>query len=191
MSNTDSQAPTGYGSRFMLAVVGPLLAGAAALCFRTRDWVPYAFSPSGVANIGQTLAPLVMVAAFIERAVEVVITAWRDEAALRLQHAADKASTPEDVAARKHDLDLYKLQTQRHAFTISLAFALIAAIVGVRAVTPLIAATADRPANQQLGFAVFEVLLTALLLAGGSDGIHQLVTTVTQFLDSTKDKTKS
>jgi hypothetical protein len=173
----------------MLAVVVPLFAIAVALCFRTTDWVPFAFSPSGIANIGQTLAPLFMMAAFIERAVEVVITAWRDETALKLQHAADTAG-PEDVASKRHELDLYKLQTQRHAFTISLALALMAAIVGVRALTPLVAAATDRPPNQQLGFTIFEVLLTALLLAGGSDGIHQLVTTVTQFLQSTKDKIK-
>jgi hypothetical protein len=30
--------------------------------------------------------------------------------------------------------------------------------------------------------------MTSLLLSGGSDGIHQVVTTISTFLDSSKDK---
>jgi len=33
--------------------------------------------------------------------------------------------------------------------------------------------------------------LTALLLSGGSDAVHQVVTTITSFLDSTKAKTNA
>ena len=33
-------------------------------------------------------------------------------------------------------------------------------------------------------------MLTSLLLAGGCDGIHQIVTTITTFLDTSKSNSK-
>jgi hypothetical protein len=46
------------------------------------------------------------------------------------------------------------------------------------------------PSQQHTAFTVFDEIVTSLLLAGGSDGIHQVVTTITTFLDKSKEKAK-
>lgn len=130
--------------------------------------------PHSIDTIGQTLAPLIAIAAFIERAVEVFIAPWRDPGALALQGPA---------------LDRYKIQTQTYAFSVSLGLSLFASMVGVRGVSALVDPSA-LPPHQRMWFTVFDEIITSLLLAGGSDGIHQLVTTITTFLDKSKEKTK-
>jgi hypothetical protein len=143
------------------------------------------FSAQGVLNVGSTVAPLVAISAFVERAVEIVITATRGPGALAVSRALDAAA---DDAAReeaRRRLDAYRLTTQRQSFAVALAIALFASVVGVRAVAPLLTTPPQNP-----WFDLFDVTLTSLLLAGGSEGIHQVVTTITTFLDSSKSSSK-
>ena len=171
--------PLGSGLVFAAAAllvvwyVATQTAGAAAL----------QFSQQGLQNIGLVLAPLMAIALFIERAVEVLISAWRDPGAMRLKH--DMAAAPARAAGIKQELDYYRMGTQRLAFLASLTFSLVAAMVGIDAVTPLLQAL-PADASQAAVLRGFDVVVTALLLAGGADGIHQIVTTFTGFLDSTK-----
>jgi hypothetical protein len=141
----------------------------------TEGGAPLKFSAQGLSNLGTTLAPLIAVAAFIERAVEVVISTWRDDGAAALQDGA---------------LDAFKRRTRSYAYGVSLGLSLCATMVGVRGVSALLdpAALGVIAQPQQHWFAVFDVVITALLLSGGSDGIHQIVTTVTTFLSTSKDK---
>ncbi len=141
----------------------------------SRGGTALAFRSQALLAVGQTMAPLVAISAFIERAVEVVISPWRDAGASRLQGAA---------------LADYRLQTQSYAYAVSLGFSLLASMVGVRGVAALVepSSLAALSARQQLAFSVFDVIITSLLLSGGSDGVHQVVTTITTFLDSSKDK---
>ena len=62
----------------------------------------------------------------------------------------------------------------------------------MRAVSALLdrAALASLSTRQHLGFTVFDVLLTTLLLSGGSDGIHQVVTTITTYLDANRSSAR-
>src|SRR5512146_1708132 len=78
----------------------------------------FGFSPGGLSNISQVLAPAVMMALFIERSTEVIITSWRDPRLQALQHAADCAAGVERVEAQQR-VDFYRLETQRLAFMIS------------------------------------------------------------------------
>jgi len=137
---------------------------------------PLAFSTDGLTNVGQTMAPLFAISAIIERAVEVVITAWRDGGALDVEHA------PREKAR-------YKLRTQQLSFIVSLVLSLGASLVGVRALSALLAKLPDTVSlAQRNSVAVFDILITALLLAGGADGIHKVVSTITNFLDTTKER---
>lgn len=159
------------------AVAALLLAAVALYVVFTasRAGAALTFPSNALLNVGQTIAPLVAVAAFIERAVEVVISSWRDAGAASLQGA---------------ELTSYKLQTQSYAYAISLGLSMFASLVGVRGVAALVDASslAAMSARQQLNFTLFDVIITSLLLSGGSNGIHQVVTTITTFLDSSKDK---
>ncbi len=143
---------------------------------------PLTYSGDGLQNVGKTMGPLVAIAAFIERAVEIVIASTRGPSTLDLQRALDAADATAKGPAQKA-LDDHKLQTQRYSFCVSLVVSLAASCVGVRAVAPLL-----DPSHARLaGFDVFDVGLTTLLLSGGSDGIHQAVTTLTTFFDKSKN----
>lgn len=140
------------------------------------------FSDNALQNIGNVLAPLAVIALFIERAVEVVITAWRDPGAMRLKHDL-KAAPADRKAGIQQELDHYRLHTQRFSFGTSITLSLVAAMVGVRGVAPLLTGAPTAGAFQG-----FDIVVTALLLAGGADGLHQIMTTFTDFLDNTKAK---
>jgi hypothetical protein len=151
--------------------------------------------PLTVMNV---MAPLLLTAAFIERAVEVVITPWRDPGWDELTDAlaivkANPAATPADKASAIKALDDYQDLTKQYAFATALLLGLAAAMVGVRALWPFL----DAPAmvlfnaaskSQQGSFIVVDVVLSAALLAGGANGIHSVVNAFTTFFDTNAQK---
>jgi hypothetical protein len=171
--------------------VSPILVGtvfayllALGLYFRFHDEAPQPleFSHDALQNVSRTMAPLIAISAFLERAVEIVIATTRGPRSLELRRALDAAG-PKTKDAARWALDRYQLETQRFSFAVSLALSLAATLCGVRAVAPLLA-----PSPVQLRwFDLFDAGLTSLLLAGGSDGIHQVVTTITSFLESSRN----
>jgi hypothetical protein len=149
-----------------------------------------------VQNVGSILATLILTAGFIERAVEVIITPWRDPGWDRLNtKATGPAATDED----KNKLKDYVAVTTRCAFTAAMMFGLVAAMVGVRALWPFIAAEQQTSmvafksatVGQQNTFIVLDVILSAALMAGGANGIHSVVTLVTTAADVTEQKVKN
>jgi hypothetical protein len=154
-----------------------------------NDTGALSFSPQGLANLGPTMAPLFAVSVFIERGVEVVVASSRGLDALALQRNLAAALAGTDALAQsaaQSALDEFKAQTQRYAFLASSVLSLCASLVGVRAIQALLATPSASVPVPSHGFMIFDVVLTSLLLAGGSDGIHQVVTTITSFLDTSK-----
>jgi hypothetical protein len=177
-----------------VTVAGAALLVIAFIAWQTAGSMGIAFSTVGFSNIGQVLAPAVLISLFIERATEVVITSWRSPQVQRLQHEMDVATEDARLYAQRV-LDFYRLETQRIAFVLSFALAVIAALVGVRVLQPLLdpaAVSATRGARDQQAQLFWlrnlDILLTGLLMAGGADGIHRIITTFTAFLDSTRDR---
>jgi hypothetical protein len=190
-----------------------LIAAAAVITWianATAGAAGLAFSADGMTNIGQILAPVALMSLFIERATEVVISSWRDPEAQRLQHSVDVATGDSQVFAQRA-LDFYRLHTQRLAFVLSFTLAVVTALVGFRVLGPLMNAAslkglkdlaalagaqhapagAATAAHQLLWFNRLDIVLAGLLMAGGADGIHQIVTTFTSFLESTRDRAAS
>ena len=66
-------------------------------------------------TIQNVLAPLILTAGFIERAVEVVIAPWRDPDADKLHGARAAALTTDQVAVASDALDAYKGRTKQYA----------------------------------------------------------------------------
>jgi hypothetical protein len=100
----------------------------------------FSIKPGVVLNV---LSPLILTPGFVERAVEVLISPWRDEGATKLQNALDaaKASVPPDPAkiqTANDELIEYKGTTQRYAFATSLTISLAIGIAGVRTLWPLL-----------------------------------------------------
>jgi len=141
------------------------------------------YQDSALQNLANVMAPLMAIALFIERAVEVVISSWRNEGAQHLKAVADHATDPVSKVNAQRALEVYRDQTQMLSFITSVTISAVAAMAGVRAIAPLV-----QGAPTTGVFYAFDVAITALLLAGGADGLHQIVTTFTDYLDATKSR---
>jgi hypothetical protein len=175
------------------SVIAVIAIGAFASVLR---WGGLAFSikPPKLMNV---LSPLILTAGFIERAVEVIVSPWRDAGANIRSAALEvaKAAVPpveDKVKGATDALQLYKGTTQQYAFVASFTLGLAAAIVGLRVLSPLLDWSKSVCASAvQLGsFVVVDVVLSAALLSGGADGIHSVVQAFTGFFDATAKKTQ-
>jgi hypothetical protein len=181
------------------------LIASALLILVVIRWVPKpypdlaAFSGDALKNVPNVMAPLVMVALFVERAVEVVMSAWRAEESQHLeaemraaQQEAAAGSPRPDFAALQSRMITYKATSQRLSFLVSFVISLVVAMSGVRAMEMLVVPESIKhfgSAAQTTLFVWTDVFLTATLLAGGADGLHKIVSAFTSFLDSTKQRT--
>jgi hypothetical protein len=149
------------------------------------------------------MSPLLLAAAFIERAVEVLVSPWRDTEASKRQAALDQAKAatvpdPDMVKKASDSLDEYRGQTQQYAFLVSLLLGSLAAMSGVRALWPLLSSTqitntgtlAGVGVQQQIVFLIVDVVLSAAMLAGGADGIHSMTSALTSYLDATGEQAR-
>jgi hypothetical protein len=89
-----------------------------------------AFETVTVQKIVDILAPLFVIALFLERAQEVFVTAWREPRKKELEVTAGNAAAAE--------LAKYQAQTQRIAFLFGFAVSAFVSIVGVRALEQLV-----------------------------------------------------
>ncbi len=154
-------------------------------------------------DLSGLLAPLAFAAAVIERAVEILVSPWRDSEASKLERAvatikakAADQQNPADLKAASDALDEYRGNTQRYAFAVSLTLSLLVSMAGVRALGNFVdAAKLKDPVfthgAQYLFFLGVDVALSAALLAGGADGIHSVVNAITSFFDSTAARPKT
>jgi ABC-type dipeptide/oligopeptide/nickel transport system permease subunit len=153
--------------------------------------------PQTVANV---LAPLILAAAFIERAVEVVITPWRGPEASKRKAELDRAKASKDEERQKKANDslvTYIGETTLYAFTLAFLFGLAAAMVGLRALWPFLgtdqqamSAFTSLTAGQRHTFIIFDVVLSAALMTGGANGLHSPLTAFTSFFDASAQKSK-
>jgi hypothetical protein len=155
-------------------------------------------------DLSGLLAPLAFAAACIERAVEILISPWRDAEASKLAKRvaaiqarpadpAAHAQNAEDLKTASDALDEYRGATQRYAFAVSLTISVLVSMAGVRALGSFVPADQLKDPKftqgaQYMFFLSVDVALSAALLAGGADGIHSLVNAVTSFFDSTADR---
>ena len=161
-----------------------------------------AFSNFGPGDVLNRLTPLILTAGFIERAIEVLISPWRDPEANRhaTAIAAAKAAPEPDDQARAQkiqtvvdatdSLTVYSGLTKRYAFITGLSLGLIASLAGVSALSPFLAKDALNnllPAQHAL-FSGFDIVLTAALLAGGADGLHSVISAFTSFFGATAQR---
>ncbi|MGB9457104.1 MAG: hypothetical protein WCB12_13740 [Bryobacteraceae bacterium] len=158
-------------------------------------------------DLSGLLAPLAFAAAVIERAVEILVSPWRDAEASTLENAmaaikarpADPAANAQNAAelkAASNALDEYRGNTQRYAFAVSLTLSVLVSIAGVRALGPFVDANKLKDpvfthGAQYLFFLCVDVVLSAALLAGGADGIHSVVNAVTSFFDGVTSKSRA
>jgi hypothetical protein len=159
------------------------------------------FWPFSAAEFLQRITPLFLISLFIERSIEVFVTAWRgpDAAirnhrikALRKAVSQGKAELEEDLARVCAEKEQCRSKMQRLAFASSVALGMVISAVGVRALGLFVDATAFGTLSkmQQTSFNMVDVVLTGAVLGGGSDALHKFVTVFTNFMDRTAKQAK-
>ncbi|MGA9668840.1 MAG: hypothetical protein WBQ94_06505 [Terracidiphilus sp.] len=183
-----------------LAGIGAMVVLAAYAAFASWRGLDFSIDPTQLIS---KMSPLLLASAFIERAVEVLVSPWRDTEASKRQVALDQAKAapvpdPVVIKAASDSLDEYRGQTQHYALLVSLLLGSVAAMSGVRALWPLLSSTQVTPAGtlaavnwqQQFVFHVVDVVLSAAMLAGGADGIHSMTSALTSYLDATGEQAR-
>jgi len=175
---------------------------------------PATFKAFQATEIFQLLAGIVLIALFLERALEVFMTTWRRPDAAQLDvdlrnrrnriRDLEAEKTPSDevlASLRKERADLevaradrakYRSDTQRFALWTSLILGMIVSAVGFRVLQQLVEPSSldGIDGGQQYAFHAVDVLLTGGLLAGGSDSVHKLMQIYTTFMDVSQEKAR-
>lgn len=162
--------------------------------------------PFGPVDVTKVLTTFFVLALFVERTLEVFITAWRgDETAKRennLQAAKDAlaqnpadANLQEGVNKATQELTEYKCETKAIALRAGLVLGILIAAVGVRSFDTFVDARFDPKTfwdrAQAAIFFVLDALVSGGIIGGGSDAIHKMMNIITEFLDATAKKVKT
>ena len=146
-------------------------------------------------NIIGLLTGLIVIALFIERAVEVLLTPMRGTKCLKMtrQVKYEKAMLEKeepDSVSKLSDTECqlldFKGRTRAIAYLIGLALGMAISASGVRGLASLLDAKDCCPF-----FKALDVLLTGALLAGGADGLHKIATVFSSYMDKSAEKAKS
>lgn len=162
-------------------------------------------------DILDLFAVLLIISLFVERTLEGIISAWRaPEARMHdLKHKMlqseivnlEQANYPDPKAMQekleklkeqheqhRQTISAYKSQTQILAIRGGLMMGIIISLIGFRTLESLVDISTFVPIQITL-FRWIDVILTGCVIAGGSDGIHQITSVFTSFMDATKSKT--
>lgn len=146
---------------------------------------PLRFGTLTLQSVMNVMAGLFIVALLAERAIEVLVSVVRDTSAQTLQSqvnaaAAAVAGAPVPAAALQDNLraaqarlDAYRNNTKMFAACASLVLGLAAAGAGVRGLHGLF-----DPLPASRWFQGVDVIVTGATIAGGADGIHQMVNSI-------------
>jgi len=163
-----------------------MLLASAALLLLVADPELLRFAPITTAQLMSILMPLLVISLFLERAVEVLVNAWRQGGRDRLELALEaQRDQGEPTTALRHELSAYRDGTRCAALLTSMVAGVLLAALGLRSLELLVDADmlAAFPAWQQTSLAAIDIVITGALLAGGADGIHKIISTFTTFLD--------
>lgn len=155
-----------------------------------------AFNASPQATLG-LLSSLFVITLIVERAVEVVMLVFRDQRAD--SYVEDANSAEQSLKAFAQNLGLgdkaalevafskaqkrllqYRAETKEIAQILSFTFGIIISLAGIRILDQLL----QNPSSAGRLFGFFDIVITGLVIAGGSEGIHQVANVFTDFMGS-------
>jgi hypothetical protein len=173
-----------FGAVLVALVVGIGVVGAATVAVGLEADAP--------AIALRQLGTLVVLALFVERALEVYVSVWRERDRRRLDraHRDELEADPPDpgrVAAAARALGDHRAETQRLALLGGLFLGVLIALAGVRVLAEIVTGVpADTPALQRVLLGGIDVLVTGGLIGGGAEALHKLMMVVTSGLDATR-----
>lgn len=137
----------------------------------------------GWARLTGLLASLVLLCLFVERAVEVVLSALRGGGADRLDLALAQANSGSDEHRR---LARERMQYRAHSRLIAQQLALVAGLLLALAGVRILALLTTEPPGGWQGrlFDLLDILLTGAVIAGGSDAANKFTKAYGQLMAS-------
>lgn len=169
-----------------------LVAATGVAAWQASAFSVLAFKPFRAEEIVGNLTSLFLISLFLERALEVFVSWWRDADRMRLEQEIVRAEAEASADSRRRAVELaqelqtYKSQTARRSFMCGLAVGVVIALAGARALSPLLSQLPAAGSPQLLLITIVDVIITAGLIGGGSDGIHKLVSVVTDYLEKAR-----
>ena len=132
------------------------------------------------------LGILYIIALFVERALEVLIKAWRQGEKIRLEQQRDGTDGSQRADAERA-LAEYRAGTQKRALLLGLTLGVLVSLAGVRLLGPMFEfdPTAGWAGQERL-FHLIDIVITAGLIAGGSSTIHELMALIDDFLKASR-----
>lgn len=183
--------------RWIATAVGVLLIIAGSLV----RFVPFSLDAVDGEKVFNVLAALIMVALFMERGLEFFVELWRGAEKSYLEHNIREAKTKiaqlkapqradekhikdarEKLSTARRKLLKYNAVTVRIALWSSFLFGLVLSLAGLRSVGPLVTPSGLSEA-QEFVFHGADIILTACLIAGGSEGIHKIARVYNRFME--------
>jgi len=150
-----------------------------------------------VQTVISNLAPLILYALFVERAVEVFLTVWRGREAdvltttLQQEEKRVKDVKGADVSnfnTLQQDVAKFKATTRDIAFVWAFVIGILISLAGVRALTLFVDPTSmsELSSYQLAWFTMLDIFITGALIGGGSDGIHKIISMFLAIMESTR-----
>lgn len=142
----------------------------------------------------QRLGVFVILALFVERAVQVYVTAFLEEeqlavkakvAAAKLQ--GEDANSNPILAKAIEDKQNNHFDTKIRTTTASLVLGTLIGLCGVSALSALLEPQAAMP----LPLRIVDIVIVGTLLCGGAEPIHQIMQAITNSLKQVKERTKT
>ena len=162
--------------------IGILVLIALWVFFGQDEYVRLQFAEITLQSILSVLTPLLVISLFLERALEVFIGVKREPKRGELARTMDAAKGIEKTKCEQALAD-YKSATGTVAFYAAVLGGLLISVAGVRCLWPLLEPSSLIPNPTQFSlFNTMDVILTAGLLAGGSEGIHRIMGVITDWL---------
>jgi hypothetical protein len=161
------------------------------------------FQPESGDSALSVLGRLVLIALFVERGIEVFVELWRgasknkkknDIKTLNEEKGRIKGNLEEEkriqnkIDKLSEDLHFYQAITARISLWTGFMFGLLVSISGVRALNSLM--TSPIGDTQGMLFQGVDIVLTAALISGGSEGIHKIMTVYKSFMEGSEKRIK-
>lgn len=135
-----------------------------------------------------SLGALFVIVLLVERATEILIAVWRAPKAEKMKRECEalSAGSEEEIAKRK-EFKEFKAGTKGVALMIGFTLSIIVCVAGVGLLTDLMDVQALGEEWQKYILRGMDILLTASLIAGGSDAFHQFTSALETFFKKTKE----
>lgn len=199
-----------------LRMAAAIVAAVFILAGISLGFSPLSFNEINGQKLLELLGGIILISLFVERGLEFFVELWRGATKNFKVHQVDRLKqeikrletqgVETKMLAEKYqtldklceDVHRYTNITARVALWTSFLFGLLISVVGVRALAPLVKVPnvwmeAGMTGSVQLQAYVFraaDIILTACLIAGGSEGLHKIMRLYNRFMDESARRVK-